>query len=111
MNEKNLTTRSLGLKDDIRACLKNGAISHATLCELLPAFTPRQISQSLDHLRTMGGISRTGGRKNYLYSIYRPGEKVPAMTHAFKPLKRDIFSNWRLCDRAPFDGRLTALIR
>jgi hypothetical protein len=39
------------------------------------------------------------------------GEKVLPLVTEFKPLKRDPFELWRLCERDPFNGQSVALIR
>ena len=93
-----------GLQQNIRECLKSGSMTHATLCELLPQFNARQISQALEHLFcNAGGITRSGTKNNRIYSLFKPEAKTEQPVLNFKPLQRDPFANWRLCERAPFD--------
>lgn len=111
---KNPTGIRNGLQQSIRDCLKSGSMTHATLCELLPQFTARQISQALEHLYcNAGGVTRSGTKNNRIYSLFRAEAKTDAPVLNFRPLCRDPFENWRRCERAPFDPSrdLVALIR
>jgi len=96
-------TPSNGISAAILALLDTGEMSHPQIVLALPAYTSRQISQSLDHLiGARGGVRRLGKRGRYSYQRFVQ-EPIPRAVREFKPLVRDIFENWRLCDRDPLE--------
>lgn len=98
-----------GISAAILAAAEAGEISHTRLVAALPQYTSRQISQSLDHLiGARGGLRRKGKRGRYTYERYRP-EPRPMPVVEFKPLKRDLFEHWKLCERDPVESSRAAV--
>lgn len=81
-----------------------GALKHGELAQKLPKFSRAQIGRRLVALVDAGKLQTTGGAMSKRYEIRQQEEKVLGPVKPFNPLNRDIFENWKLCERDPFEA-------
>ncbi len=73
-------------------------LTHDELCKEIPQYGRYQVGRTLGAMLIDGKIQSGGTKPQIRYALRI--QRVPAPVREFIPLrKRDIFENWRRCDR------------
>lgn len=100
--------------------LENGDKTYREILQAMSdlGFSQSSVSGSLATLRRMRRIGYDGTKRGGKYSVrvsttQEKSGGLRAFVYTFKPLQRDMYSNWKLCDRSPYnaDRDAVSLIR
>lgn len=103
---------------EVKPLITRNGLSIAAIHALLPQFTLKQVKTAVYTMVYTREVVREGGRRSSVYRLRKPNAQSDApapspLIHGFKPLQRNVFANWEMCQRAPFDAArdLRALVR